>query len=150
MSKGFLKACNQSWVLYVEWWVSTSHQNSLTSVLGTCYRVVRSNCLCQDQAKMGWHWGEGKGCWKFVVVPSASSCTYAVYQTFLVEHELAPSCSTGYEPRALLGSVVLQVPLPLSHPSWLPYPPQFSMASILWRSLKLVDGIAGVWICMSC
>src|SRR5258708_334033 len=56
-------------------------------------------------------------CWKFVIVPSASSCTYAVYWTFPVEHKLTPSHSTGYEPRALLGSVVLRVPLPLSHPS---------------------------------
>ena len=94
-----------------------------------------------------------KACWKFVIAPSTSSCTYAVYWTFPVEHELAPSHSTGYEPRALLGSVVLQVPLPLSHPSWLPYPPQFSMASLKYGYVCHVRGgqcMGGSqWLCAS-
>ena len=45
-------------------------------------------CVADDDALV-----EGV-CWKFVVAPSASSCTYAVYRTFPVEHELAPSRST--------------------------------------------------------
>src|SRR5260221_3308353 len=47
-------------------------------------------CVSDDDALV-------KGvCWKFFVAPSASSCTYTVYQTFPVEHELAPSCSTRH------------------------------------------------------
>src|SRR5258708_8759919 len=34
-------------------------------------------------------------CWKFVLAPSSSSCTYTLYQTFPLEHKLAPSCSTS-------------------------------------------------------
>src|SRR5258708_39435160 len=46
-------------------------------------------CVADDDALV-----EGV-CWKFVIAPSTSSCTYAVYQTFPVEHELTPSHSTG-------------------------------------------------------
>src|SRR5258707_14363850 len=45
-------------------------------------------CVADDDALV-----EGV-CWKFVIAPSASSCTYAVYRTFPVEHELTPSRST--------------------------------------------------------
>jgi len=55
-----------------------------------------------------------QNCWKYIVAPSAPSCIYAVCRAFPVEHKLAPSHSTGYEPRAFLGSVVLWVPFPLS------------------------------------